>query len=342
MSNGNFFVHSMKITHVAIFSLFMGLCFSTYSTPPSDKGALERGYCRSLGSQWGFELSLIPGNDELGTQDFCAFTYEAKAWKDLAFGNYYVDKEEIQPNGCDGKGSFCEGGSYYWGLDGHVPASVSEGNPWRLISRDSAIAECRQLNKYLSIPEDSKMKFDLISNSQWQTVAFNISSDKRNWTGEKVESGCLSQGNNGGAGCGYDGANPEKGDKEEARHFLSGSDDLIFHISGNVLEWVKNGNHSPQGKDQYMSDYSASDNPSIYYAPPKYSSCATKDCGYGYGWLNSFAGAVLRGGRWDDYNFAGVFAANLTHDSSFSRSDIGFRCVFSPPTDSENDDPDYE
>ena len=330
MSSNNFLLHPMKIIHIAIFSFFMGLCLSAYSQSPSSADdTLDRDYCRSLGSQWGFELSLIPGSDDLGTQDFCAFTYEAKAWEDLAPKNAYVDKKEIQPNGCDAKGLFCNGGSHNWGLDNHIPASVAKGKPWRRIRRDSAIAECQQLNKYLSIPSNSKMKFDLISNSQWRTIALNIASDKRNWTGKKVGSGCLSQGNNGGVGCGYDGTNPEEGNKEEARHFLSGSDDSIFHISGNIWEWVKSewvkdDSHFSQNDNHYL-DYPTS----IYYTPPKkYSSCDTEDCGYG--WLNFSAGVVLRGGGWDSEVYAGVFATSLYRVPSSSDYGVGFRCVLSP------------
>ena len=338
MSNSRLFLHSMKIIHIASFLLLTVMGFSAHSYVPLsfDEDVLDRDYCSSLGSQWGFELSLIPGNGDLGTKDFCVFTYEAKAWEDLAPRNTHVEKKEIHSNGCDGKGQLCKGGSHNWGLDKRIPASVANGKPWRRISRGNAIAKCQQLNKYLSIPEDSRMKFDLISNSQWQTMALNIFGDKKNWTGGKVGSGCLNQGNNGGVGCGYDGAYPEEGDKEEARYFLSGSNDSLFHIAGNVSEWVKDDNKLSQGKNQYMSDYSMSDDPSIYYAPPnKYSSCDPEDCGYGYGWLDYSSGGILRGGFWYYADSAGVFAVDLLYNASVSYYGVGFRCVFSPPTGSE-------
>lgn len=313
--------------------------------PGSHQEDLDPSYCSTRALKWGFELSFIPGNPMLGTKDFCAFTYEAKAWKKFANGNIHVDQKEIHSNGCHGVDAECNGGSKNWGLDSHIPASVSQGRPWRGISRDNAIVKCQQLNKYLSIPEDSKMKFDLIANSQWQTIALNIASDNRNWTGNKVGSGCLNQGNNGEeSGCSYNGGNPERGAKEEARHFLSGSEDSIFHISGNVWELIKDDSKSPQGKTQFMSDYAASADPNIYYAPPapnKDSSCDPEHCGYGYGWLGKH-GALIRGGDSNHTYSSGVFAVNniIPHHTPGPR--IGFRCVLSSWGDSNHNPVDYE
>ena len=83
----------------------------------------------------------VPGNDNLGTSDFCVMQYEAKAWNDTN-KNKVVDAYEIQSNGCDGKGSWCDGATRNWGLEDHVPASVSKGRPWRRIDRANAIKEC--------------------------------------------------------------------------------------------------------------------------------------------------------------------------------------------------------
>jgi RES domain-containing protein len=50
----------------------------------------------------------------------------------------------------------------------------------------------------------------------------------------------------------------------------------------------------------------------------------------GYGYFNYSAGAVIRGGRWSDDVYAGVFAAYLNDAPSIASTYIGFRCVFVP------------
>ena len=250
----------------------------------------------------------VPEDTHLGTGDFCVMEYEAKAWHD-ANNNGDVDDHEIKDNGCDGYGSWCFPSMFNWGLEAHVPASVSKGRPWRRISRNNAINECRELNDVYGISEDSDKKFDLISNFEWQTIARDIERQSVNWSGKRLGSGCVYQGNNGlDTPCSYDGDNPERGaNNNKARHILSNGES-VNHFPGNVFEWVKDDNDSKVGENQYMSNYSGSD-----YGPEGDYSCNKKNryCGFGYGFLNYSAGAALRGGYWDDDGYAGLFAASL-------------------------------
>ena len=276
----------------------------------------------------------VPGDTHLGTSDFCVMEYEAKAWHD-ANNNGDMEVYEIKSNGCDGYGLSCKGGTSNWGLEAHVPASVSKGKPWRQISRDSAINECQELNDVYGIPEDSDKKFDLISNFEWQTIARDIERQSVNWSGhwfgnlfgKRLGSGCVYQGNNGlDTPCSYDGDDPEEGvNDDKARHVLSNGES-INHFPGNVWEWVKDDNDSKVDENQYMFNYSGSD-----YGPEGDYSCNKENqyCGFGYGWLNYSAGAVLRGGGWGsgDVN-AGLFATYLYYGPSYSDSGVGFRCVF--------------
>ena len=274
----------------------------------------------------------VPGKTHLGTGDFCVMAYEAKAWHD-ANNNGDVEDDEIKYNGCDGKGSLCKGSTSNWGLETYVPASVSKGKPWRLISRDSAISECQELNHVYGIHEDSDKKFDLISNFEWQIIARDIERQSVNWSGDwfgfgkRLGSGCVYQGNNGlDTPCSYDGDNPERGaNNAKARHVLSNGE-FINHFPGNVWEWVKDDNDSTKvGENQYMSNYSGSD-----YGPEGDYSCnkGNRYCGFGFGFLEYSAGAVRRGGDWGYGDSAGLFSAYLSYDSSYSRPDVGFRCVF--------------
>jgi hypothetical protein len=46
-------------------------------------------------------------------------------------------------------------------------------------------------------------------------------------------------------------------------------------------------------------------------------------------WCGS-AGAVLRGGNWNNSSNDGLFTANLNNAPSNTNNNIGFRCVFVP------------
>ena len=282
----------------------------------------------------------VPGDAHLGTGDFCVMEYEAKAWHD-ANKNGDVDVYEIKSNGCDGDGSSCDGGTSNWGLEAHVPASVAKGKPWRQISRDSAINECQELNGVYGISEDSDKKFDLIYNLERQTIARNIERQSINWSGKRLGSGCVDQGNNGlDTSCSYDGGNPERGaNNAKARHILSNGES-INHFSGNVCEWVKDDNDYKVEKDQYMSNYSGLD-----YGPEANNYSCNKEnryCGFGYGWLNYSGGAVLRDDHWHGHVSAGLFTVDLSHGPSYSSSTVGFRCVFHSVSLGSSPVPGYE
>ena len=176
----------------------------------------------------------VLGNTHLGTGDFCVMEYQAKAWRD-ANNNGDVDDYEIYSG--DGEGTS------NWGfLETHVPASVSKGKPWREISRDSAINECRELNGVYGISEDSDKKFDLISNFEWLTIARDIERQSVNWSSNRSGSGCVYQDNNGlDTPCSYDGANPERGANNAKARYILSNGESINHFSGKVWEWeVKN------------------------------------------------------------------------------------------------------
>ena len=155
-----------------------------------------------------------------------------------------VDPNEILSNGCAGEGSSCSGGDESWVLKNYIPVSVPGGKPWRKINRDNAVKECRQLNDIFPGEKDRGMEYDLISNREWQTIARDIEQQPENWSGEAVGSGCLKQGNNGvDTKCSYNGGDPERGGKAKASHVLS-NEQLIYHFSGNVWEWVRDNNGS--------------------------------------------------------------------------------------------------
>lgn len=280
--------------------------------------------------------ALVPGNSALRSAEFCVMKYGAKAWDDKN-KNGQIDAGEIRASGCDGTGKYCDGGHDNWGSS-HIPVSVPQGIPWRKISRDSAIERCQSLNSFAKTQPG--MKYDLISNREWQTVARNIEKQAGNWSGGKVGAGCLNQGNTGyNSQCSYASDGPERGGDKRSSHVLSNGEE-IYHFSGNLWQWVKDDNKSKQGDDRRMSTAAGTQ-----YGPEGSYKCDSGNnyCGFGSGFLNYNAGAVLRGGDWvnNDYAVAGVFAASLFRPPSDSDLNVGFRCVLHT-TSSNSDDPNYE
>ena len=185
------------------------------------------------------------------------------------------------------------------------------------------------------------MRFGLITNRQWQLLAWSIELNGENWSSGEVGEGCLKQGNTGiKNACGYDGENPEKGcSHKKARHrLLNGpAEEFVCHVGGNVSEWVFDvgDNSFLQGNNQYMNNYSGTD-----YGPLGNYSCDDSSnpmgCGLGYGYLQGSAGAVLRGGVWNDGSSAGVFTADLSNSPLYSNHGVGFRCTLSLLTESNS------
>jgi formylglycine-generating enzyme required for sulfatase activity len=250
--------------------------------------------------------------------------YEAKAWADTS-ANGQIDPGEIVANGCGGTGNYCEGKTSNWGPYVHKPVSVEEGKPWRKIGRDNAVFECQSLGQ----------GYDLISNSEWQTIARNIENQGANWSGQKVGAGCIFQGNiyaeSAYKTCSYTVNGPESGGNRRAKHVLSNGEE-IYHFSGNVWEWGKDNNTDDYDGSGYIA-FLKNDSAKLRFGPQGYyASCnylQNNFCGLGVGIFYESSGALLRGGGWaDDYDVAGVFATLRNVDPSASSGNVGFRCVF--------------
>ena len=255
--------------------------------------------------------------------------------------------------------SFCVS-KYEMKNDGSDQAvSQATEDPYTGVSRDDAVAKCTGMGS----------GYDLLTNDGWQSMARHIELVSDNWGGGNVGSSeGLSQGHAYGVPNEFLAASPDdnKGcyetgstcdghtwNQQRRTHTLSNGE-VIWDVSGNAWEWVKDdniGNDSEvYGDNAYMSQVTGTSHTTArslsrgttttprmakdQFGPSEdfFSLNSDPHGGLGYGHLNENGGAVIRGGSWESREYAGIFQVSLAHstDGGLISHSIGFRCVYYP------------
>ena len=175
-----------------------------------------------------------------------------------------------------------------------APLSVADRAPWVEINYEDTRKVC----------EDAGLK--LIRETQMLAIAWDISQQAINWTGDKVGEGTLYQGLHKGSVDEAQPGNYESADPAERSWHELSTGERIYHFSGNVYTWVFD---DVQGDENGLVAKSfAADSISITTPP-------VPSGEQGVGWYppagRDWSGSALaRGGCWSSDVRAGVFYLN--------------------------------
>ena len=256
---------------------------------------------------------FVPALEGYTTDDFCVMKYEAKN---------------------DGSGN---------------AISQASGKPYIDINRADSITACQNMGS----------GYDLMTNDEWQTLARNIELVPSNWSTNNVGTGSLNQGHSddddflGNLAASSDDNKACEGtgqtcdsktwNSQRRTHTLSNGE-VIWDVSGNAQERVKDDNRVSYGSNAYFSQITTTSHSTSgslsggttttsrvaknQFGPSgNYSSLNSGTYGgLGYGQLDTNAGAIVRGNKKGAGADAGIFAVNLGFTAAFKS--IGFRCVF--------------
>lgn len=185
---------------------------------------------------------------------------------------------------------------------------VADRKPWHSINYHDSVAACQA------------SEFNLITETQWLAIAYQISQQPENWTSGKVGEGDIFQGLYlGTVSEAQDGNCKSSNQLERVWHVLSNGE-RIFHFAGNLYSWVFD---NVQGDAQgIITKEFAEDSPTVTTAP--YPS-RTHGIGYADVAGDDWSGrALVRGGYWSSGSNAGVFYVNRDRPSSHLGR-VGFR-----------------
>ena len=289
------------------------------------------------------------------TADFCVMKYEAKLEIDGVVQpdgdnptneiTLTIAAAEVTLNGITVETTASFGGGA--GLLVR-PVSVATGKPWVRPER-SAVDDVVGAD---GLCESLGAGYQLIGNQHWQAIARDIESVASNFdTLGPLINHAFNRGHSDGTaalpassidteGCAnyiatdlHDNtlvsATCDDGWHLNKRTHSLSNGEVIWDLSGNVYEWVRDNSSVTQGGSGYVRTTPFSD--ALKWGPANDYSGQTgaAEAGLGY-FFDASAGAVIRGGYWDGGTNAGPFDALLGYGPSVSSTHIGFRCVFAP------------
>lgn len=183
----------------------------------------------------------------------------------------------------------------------------ADGKPWVSI------------NYHESIEALKLAGMNLITETQWLAIGFQIYHQDENWTGGKVGEGQLVRGIHKDNVSGPQNGHYESTDPDERTWHVLANGERIYHIAGNVYEWVFD---NVQGDENGIISKPFADDSLTKTVPPCESNTnGIGDTSVGRDWSGL---ALIRGGCWDSGHLAGVFRV-YRGGPSRRRDRVGFR-----------------
>ncbi len=310
-----------------------GTTFRLVATPESQKylaSAAQNPTMFVAGSNTsldGGNWVLVPGNSQFGTNNFYVMKYSAVCSD--GNGNYLNDYNS-------GYQTYSNSNKPCTPANGRQISSLPGGWPIANISQTSAATYCASIGAHL------------ITNNEWQTIAWNAENVASNWSGGTVGSGYVYSGHNDNAPAnalpadpsdsnGYAGETNTGGNQKRILTLSNGS--VIWDMAGNVWQWTNDtiqGQNEPYGGSpgftwrQYTAITNWGTMTQQTAGPLNNTWSSTQGIGqiYSDGTSgNSTVYGFIRGGNWSAGGYAGVGALYLNTAPGGTAYYIGFRCA---------------
>ena len=267
----------------------------------------------------------VPGNSTFGTPDFWVMKYNAKCIQ--ASNSTPLTTPDTGSHTYSNTSQPCVGPSYY-------VASSPGGYPIANISQTDSATYCTSIGAHL------------ITNNEWQTIAWNAQNVSSNWSSGTVGTGYIYSGHNDNVppnaltadsndANGYTGETNTGGNQRRTLALSNGS--VVWDMAGNVWQWTNDtitGTNEPHGTatgwnwNEYTAITTWGSLTQAKTGPMNSSWNSSNGVGMIYSENASDATAYgfIRGGYWINGGVAGVESLGLNGTPGGTYG-LGFRCA---------------
>lgn len=204
--------------------------------------------------------------------------------------------------------------------------------PWTGLTQAQAKTACINLGS----------GYDIITNSQWMTIARNIEQVSSNWNNGIVGSGFIFSGhddNNPSSSLqahindsdGYYGTLNVDGSNQK-RTLMLQNGEVIWDLSGNVWEWTNDTlsmHNWDEGGISHYWNFQTNETFRLNAGPSNSSWGSSQGVGY-VTHSSTQSNGIIRGGWWNFAGATGLYAIDMNNPVSATVGTLGFRCVYNP------------
>lgn len=277
----------------------------------------------------------VPGNSTFNTGNFMVMKYDASCVNRTTGAPLTSPLDGTAVNGYNNGGNGVNGNNCSY-ANGFAPASIATGYPIVDVSQTQAAQYCAQIGAHL------------ITNNEWQTIAWNLENNPANWYGGTVGTNYIYSGHNDNYppnalvadpndANGYAGETNQGGNQR--RTLTLGNGAVIWDMAGNLWQWTNDtitGANQPTGATPGFTwrEFTAITTWGTMTQQTAGPANSTWDHTKGIGEIysdgtpaNNAIYGFLRGGSWGNGASDGVGALNLDNGPGITIPYIGFRCA---------------